>query len=124
LEASNAQRREIFLQYSHAFKDLDWFEAPVEKSHVRSAMHAYVAKVVDRDGLIAHLNNHQITAGVHYKPCHLFKVYEPYRRVLPVVDAVWPKLITLPLFPQMTEKEVGQIVDAVHTFQPNGSLSF
>ena len=38
-----------------------------------------------------------------------------------MTDAVWPKLVTLPLFPSMTENEVGQVVDAVRDFQPNGS---
>lgn len=123
LETGNAQRREIFLQYGQAFKDLDWFRAPVEKSYVRSAMHAYVAQVADRDGLISFLHDRQITAGVHYKPCHLFRVYEPYRKDLPVVDAVWPKLVTLPLYPHMTEREVGQVVDAVRAFKPHGSVS-
>lgn len=123
LEAANAQRREIFMQYGNAFKDLDWLQTPVEKTYARSAMHAYVAKVQDRDGLISYLSEKKITAGVHYKPCHLFKVYEPYRRVLPVVDGVWPKLVTLPLFPHMTENEVGQVIDAVRDFKPNGSSS-
>ena len=121
LEATNAQRREVFMQYGSAFGDLSWLQTPIERSHVRSAMHAYIARVPDRDGLIAHLHDRNITAGVHYKPCHLFKVYEPYRCELPVTDAVWPKLVTLPLFPSMTENEVGQVVDAVRDFQPNGS---
>lgn len=123
IEAANAQRREIFLQYGHAFASLEWFQAPVIREDVRSGMHAYVARVPDRDGLIAHLADREIDAGVHYKPCHLFNVYEPYRRVLPVTDAVWPQLLTLPLFPSMTEDNVQQVIGAVTEFQPNGSVA-
>ena len=60
--------------------------------------------VPHRDELIDHLGQHNIDAGVHYKPCHLFDVYKPYRTELPVTDAVWRDLVTLPLFPSMTEK--------------------
>jgi len=123
IEAANAQRREIFLQYGHAFAELEWFQAPVIREDVRSGMHAYVARVPDRDGLIAHLADREIDAGVHYKPCHLFNVYEPYRRVLPVTDAVWPQLLTLPLFPSMTEDNVQQVIGAVTEFKPNGSVA-
>jgi len=123
IEAANAQRREIFLQYGHAFSGLEWFQAPVIREDVRSGMHAYVARVPDRDGLIAHLADREIDAGVHYKPCHLFNVYEPYRRVLPVTDAVWPQLLTLPLFPSMTEDNVQQVIGAVTEFQPTGSVA-
>ena len=124
IESANAQRREIFLQYGHAFAELPWFQAPVMRDNVRSGMHAYVARVPDRDGLIAHLADREIDAGVHYKPCHLFNVYEPYRCALPVTDAVWPQLVTLPLFPSMTEDNVQQVIGAVTGFQPNGSVAF
>ena len=124
LESANAQRREIFMQYGHAFDQLDWFQAPVEKANVRSAMHAYVARVPDRDGLIDYLGKRDIDAGVHYKPCHLFEVYKPYHKALPVTDTVWPSLVTLPLFPSMTESEMGQVVEAVRSFVPNGSSAF
>ncbi|MDP6041903.1 MAG: DegT/DnrJ/EryC1/StrS aminotransferase family protein [Candidatus Latescibacteria bacterium] len=124
LESANGQRREIFMQYAHAFDPLDWFQAPVERANVSSAMHAYVARVPDRDGLIDYLGQRDIDAGVHYKPCHLFEVYKPYHKVLPVTDAVWPSLVTLPLFPSMTERELGQVVEAVSNFVPNGSSAF
>ena len=122
LEATNAQRREIVLQYGRAFADLDWLICPVEKPYARSAMHAYIARAADRDRLIAHLAEREITAGVHYKPNHLYSAYEPYRRELPVTDSVWKVLVTLPLYPGMTEQEVGRVIEAVRCFRPNGRL--
>jgi len=120
LEAANAQRREIALQYASAFFDLDWFEPPVERPEVRSAYHAYVARVADRDGLVDHLAERQIDASVYYKPNHLYSLYSPFRRPLPVTEAVWQRLITLPLFPSMTQEQVDQVVQAVRSFHPNG----
>ena len=81
-------------------------------------MHAYVARMSQRDKLIDHLGQHNIDAGVHYKPCHLFEVYKPYHTDLPITDAVWRDLVTLPLFPSMTDSEIGQVIAAVRDFQP------
>lgn len=120
LESANAQRREIFLQYERAFAALDWLQTPTEQAEVRSAMHAYVARTPQRDGLIDHLEQRGIDAGVHYKPCHLFDVYRPYRTELPVTDALWPQLITLPMFPSMTQSELEHVITAVRDFQPEG----
>ena len=120
LESANAQRREIFLQYERAFDALDWLQTPTERAEVRSAMHAYVARTPQRDGLIDHLEQRGIDSGVHYKPCHLFDVYRPYRAALPVTDALWPQLITLPMFPSMTQSEVERVIAAVRDFQPEG----
>ena len=120
LESANAQRREIFLQYERAFDALDWLQTPTERAEVRSAMHAYVARTSQRDGLIDHLEQRGIDSGVHYKPCHLFDVYRPYCAALPVTDALWPQLITLPMFPSMTQSEVERVIAAVRDFQPEG----
>jgi perosamine synthetase len=120
LESANAQRREIASQYNAAFKDLSWLRPPVIKSYARTSQHAYIPRVRDRDGLINHLLTHDIDASVHYYPNHLYPIYAPYSRSLPVTDSVWKELVTLPLFPSMTDGEVRQVIDAVKSFQPNG----
>ena len=120
LESANAQRRELVMQYGKALADLAWLQRPVEKSYARSSWHAYVARARDRDGLIRHLATRDIDAGVHYKPNHLYSVYAPHRRVLPVTESVWQELVTLPLYPSMSEQAMDQVVEAVLEFQPNG----
>jgi perosamine synthetase len=120
LESANAQRREIATQYNKAFSALSWLRQPVIKPYARTSQHAYVPRVEDRDGLINHLHAQEIDASVHYYPNHLYPIYLPYSRNLPVTDTVWEELITLPLFPSMTDQEVNQVVEAVKSFQPNG----
>jgi perosamine synthetase len=82
-----------------------------------------VARVADRDGLVDHLAERQIDTSVYYKPNHLYSVYAPYRCPLPVTEAVWPTLITLPLFPSMTPEQIDRVVQAVRSFHPNGQAS-
>lgn len=118
LESANAQRREIVLQYNRAFSDLAWLQAPWIAPYARSAFHAYVARVADRDNLVAHLHGRDVDSSVHYYPNHLYPIHEPYRCALPVTESVWRELVTLPLYPSMTDKDVAQVIDAVRSFQP------
>ena len=118
LEKANARRREIVKTYNKAFADLSWIKTPVEKPYAKSACHNYVIKVLNgkRDELIAYLAENGISASVHYIPNHLYKIYKPFYRELPVTERVWKTLITLPLFPDLKDEEVRQIIDIVRKF--------
>lgn len=119
LEAANERRREIVKKYNKAFSDIDWLEIPIEKEYAKSAHHNYVIKVLNRkrDKLITYLAENDITASVHYIPNHLYEIYKPYYKKLPVVESVWKKIITLPLFPGMKDKQVEFIIDKIKEFK-------
>lgn len=116
LERANARRREIAAYYDDRFADLDWLETPVEKSYARSARHNYVVKLDRRDELIAYLREQRISAGVHYFPNHLYTMYRSFRADVPVAERVWRRLVTLPLYPDMTDWDVERVVNAVRNF--------
>jgi perosamine synthetase len=116
LERGNARRREIVAYYNARFADLDWLEIPVEKSYARSAFHNYVVKLDRRDELIAYLRERRISAGVHYLPNHLYTMYRKYGGEAPVAERVWRRLVTLPLYPDMTEADVERVAEAVRSF--------
>ena len=113
LDQGNARRREIATYYNECFADL--LETPVEKEYARSAWHNYVVKLERRDELIAFLIEMDISAGVHYVPIHLYSMYPNV--YLPVVEKVWRKLVTLPLYPSMTDSDIERVVGAVRSFQ-------
>ena len=116
LPRTNGRRREIAGMYTAALKGLDWVETPIEEGHVKSSWHNYVIKVPDRDRLMSHLQALGIATGMHYIPNHLFPVYKPWYQRLPVAERVWKRLVTLPLFPDLTNDQVHQIVDAIRSF--------
>jgi perosamine synthetase len=116
LSAANERRRTIALRYSDAFADLDWLTRPIELDHVRSAWHLYAVRVPQRSRFIDHLSSLGVATSVHYKPTHLYPQYAGYSRSLPVTESVWPRLVTLPLFPGLTDDEVQQVIDAVRSF--------
>jgi perosamine synthetase len=116
LPETNARRRDIARRYSEGFAGLDWLTRPTELDHVRSAWHLYAVRVAERNRFIDHMAGLGVATSVHYKPNHLYPMYEPYARTLPVTESVWPRLVTLPLFPGLTDDEVAQVIDAVRSF--------
>jgi perosamine synthetase len=120
LDRANARRRQIVDKYNKAFKDLGWLGTPVERDYTRSANHNYVVKVLDgrRDSMIEYLAANGISAGVHYIPNHLYDMYKPFYRKLPVAERVWRQLVTLPLFPDLTDNEQDHIIKKVRDFGP------
>jgi perosamine synthetase len=119
LEANNERRRRIAHTYDEAFSGLGWVQTPVVRPYVVTAQHNYVIRVPAsrRNALIDHLAGRGVAASVHYFPNHLYPVYRPYTASLPVTEAEWQRLVTLPLFPDLTESEIAQVIDAVRSFR-------
>ncbi|MCL4458576.1 MAG: DegT/DnrJ/EryC1/StrS family aminotransferase [Chloroflexi bacterium] len=118
LAQSNARRRQIVKQYSEAFADLDWLQTPVEKEWAKSACHNYVVKVEKRDRFMAHLQEAGIASSVHYIPNHHYAMYKQYSADVPLTERVWTKLVTLPLYPDLTASDSDRIITAVRSFKP------
>jgi len=80
-----------------------------------SAYHQHVAILDERDAVRAKLAERGIQTGIHYPiPCHLQKPYRRYAAErLPVVEESAGRIISLPLYPQMTESEVDRVTEAL-----------
>jgi perosamine synthetase len=114
LERANARRREIVERYNRAFEGVDWIERPIEKEYVRSALHNYVIKTPYRDKLNLYLKEKGIATGVHYMPIHLQPFYrKQFKVTLPVAERVWTQLLTLPLYPDLTDDEVDYVIESI-----------
>jgi dTDP-4-amino-4,6-dideoxygalactose transaminase len=79
------------------------------------APHLAVALVPDRDAVRSLLARRGVATAVHYPvPCHR---QHPYRRFadrpLPVAEATADRIVSLPLYPHMTEAQVNQVCDAL-----------
>jgi len=121
LERTNARRRELAQRYTRMLDDVDWLETPVEKEYAHSAWHNYVIKVADpadRNPLMEHLKAQGVSTGMHYIPNHLYAMYRPYvTEPLPVTESVWKRLITLPLFPDLSDEQQNHIVAAIESYR-------
>ena len=124
LDKVNKIRRELANRYSDYLGDFDWIETPVEKDYAKSSWHNYVIKVTDssiRNPLIDHLKRLGISTGMHYIPNHLYGMYQRYvRQPLPVAERMWQRLITLPLFPDLSIQDQDKVISAIRDFDKRG----
>jgi perosamine synthetase len=112
-------RRRFWTIYNEAFADL-----PVEPlavhDHVTSTHLIYVLKTDRRDELIDFLKDRGIGTSVHYYPNHLFELYRPYRAGVPITEKIWQKIITLPIYPSLTDEQVQTVIEGVRAFYTGG----
>jgi len=125
LEAANEGRRRVAAAYTEALKDIPALELPVEADGAYHVYHLYVMKCDRRDELRAHLDACDIGTGIHYKvPIHL---QDPFREAgwgdgdLPVTEAVTERILSLPMYPELTQEQVTYVTDRVREFyEKNG----
>jgi len=87
--------------------------------------HIYVIRIrgmSDRENLQAKLLGQMIQTGIHYYPNHRLSFYRNQQPLpLPVTDAIFPEILTLPLHPDLKEDDIryicGQLKEAVHDQQ-------
>jgi len=58
-----------------------------------------------------------IATGVHYLPVHLQPYYRRmFNYHLPNAETVWKQLLTLPLYPDLTDQEVDYVIEMIAKF--------
>jgi perosamine synthetase len=117
------RRREIALMYNDGFSDLDTCEIPREADYGTHAWHLYIlalnlsALTRGRDEVIQSLGEKGIGTSVHFIPLHLHSVYQEsfgYRRgAFPTAERVFEGAVSLPIFPGMTDADVGRVIESV-----------
>ncbi len=107
------RRREIAGLYNKFLSTLDNFILPVEKSYIKSAWHLYVLKLKEKDlrkSVFEKLRKAGFGVQVHYIPVYLQPFYRNkygYENGLcPEAESHYKKVISIPLFPKMSEKDV------------------
>ena len=110
----NARRREIAAIYSDALAGTS--ASPLATLPNRShAYHLYVTEVLERDRFQATMDEHGVATLVHYPvPVHR---HPPYRQLagdvaLTVSEKLARKIVSLPIYPDLTDEEVTQVADA------------
>ena len=116
----NEQRREHAERYNQLLAAEDAIILPHEPSWSRAVYHLFVVRTADREGLMAHLKNAGIGSGIHYPiPLHLQKAYGSlqYRKGdFPVVERIAEEIVSLPMFPQLTEEQQARVAQEIASF--------
>jgi dTDP-4-amino-4,6-dideoxygalactose transaminase len=87
----------------------------------------YVVRCAERDALAAHLSDRGIETGIHYpRPLHLLPVFAHlgYKAGdFPEAEALARETLSLPMYPGITEDEIGRVADASREFEKKGRVS-
>jgi len=119
LDARNQRRRDIAAYYSERFARCD-VRVPREHPGEVPVYHQYVIRTSQRDRLQAHLKAAGIETGIHYPvplhrhPAWLRRYGESPR--LRRVEQLAQEILSLPVFPDLTDTEVESVADAVVSF--------
>jgi len=122
LEQSNAERRRLAERYRCAFAPVEGVEFMPCREYAQSSRYLAVLKVDAklRDELCEYLDQHGIDSNVHYYPNHLLPIYRPYTTRLPVTEAEWRRILSIPLYPGLREEEQDRVIECVRTFVAEG----
>lgn len=116
LDGWNARRRQLAALYRELLADADVL-LPREMRGVEHVYHLFVIRHPERDRLLADLHARGIGAGVHYPiPIHQQAPYAGIRTVpdgAPVATMLSRQILSLPLYPEMTEAQVAEVAGAV-----------
>ena len=114
------RRREIAARYDEAFAELSGINPLAVRPNVLHANHLYVIRIdsnilgIDRTALFTNLRENGIGVNVHYIPVHLHPFYrEKFHTgtgLCPVAEAAYEEIISIPIFPGMTDENVEQVI--------------
>ncbi|MFA7628868.1 MAG: DegT/DnrJ/EryC1/StrS family aminotransferase, partial [Candidatus Dojkabacteria bacterium] len=124
LDAFNKRRKEIVDFYKNEFADLKGLilptSAPWEHTH---SWHIFTPFIdidnlgMTRDEFMSKMKDRNIGTALHYQALHLFTCYHEVtglgRGDLPEAEYVSDRIVSLPLFPAMTDEDVSDVVKAV-----------
>jgi dTDP-4-amino-4,6-dideoxygalactose transaminase len=116
----NSQRRDRAAEYNRLLAGNEAVSLPCEPSWSKAVYHLYVIRTSDRDGLISHLKEAGIGTGIHYPiPLHLQKAYASLNYSLgdfPMAECASAEIVSLPMFPQLTEEQQARVADEIQVF--------
>jgi perosamine synthetase len=117
------RRQEIARCYDEAFSTIDAFSPLYRRQDVSHAYHLYVVQLdlskirASREEIFTALRAEGIGANVHYIPVHLHpfyrKKYNTGPGFCPIAEAAYERILSLPMFPRMTDHDLQYVISAV-----------
>jgi len=116
-------RRRIASHFHEAFADLPEVGVPACMADIQHAWHLYVIQLnigrlkINRQDFIKALKGQNIGTSVHFIPLHLHPFYRDkfshQPENFPQASAVFERIVSLPIYPTMTEADVRDVIVAV-----------
>ncbi len=117
------QRTRVAARYDQAFEDMPEIRRPISLPDRQHAWHLYVIRLepdqlrIGRDRFLQELRDRDIGASVHFIPLHRHPLYRDRlgwsAHDFPQADAAFEHMLSLPMFPGMSETQIERVVTAV-----------
>jgi len=122
VETWNRRRRAIAAAYTASLAGT-CARPPVERPGCQHVYHQYTLRTPARDELLKHLHAAGIGAVVYYPVClHMQKAFAHQGMgpgSLPHSEKAQDEVLSLPMFPELTDPEIQQILEALKSFKPS-----
>ncbi len=130
LDGWNALRRAHAARYTELLGALDTEGAltlPREMTYAEHVYHLYVVRAEDRDALQRSLQEAGVQTGIHYPvPIHLQPAYASLGHRagdFPEAERQAARVLSLPMFPELTDAQLEHVAEAVNKFSSQKSAS-
>ena len=121
------RRQEIAAHYDRAFSGVEGVEPLSVRECASSAFHLYVIRWrggIDRSAAFARLREMGLAVNVHYQPVHLHPFYREqfgtHAGQCPVAEAAYDEIISLPMYPTMSNTDVERVIATVSALATEG----
>jgi dTDP-4-amino-4,6-dideoxygalactose transaminase len=119
LDDWQSRRGQIAVRYDAGLGELD-VETPFVRPGVTHVYHQYTIRVARRDELIEFLRERDVGSMIYYPlPLHLQKMYHDLDYAegsLPVSESAGREVLSLPIYPELTDEQVRTVVDTIGEF--------
>ncbi len=79
-----------------------------------SSYHLYWISVKNRTTFMNKMKKSGIETGIHYNPVHKMTMYKKFKSVLPETEKISKTIVSLPIHPNLTNKQIHFIIDTVN----------
>ena len=118
LRKMNKLRQDAARYYEKQLKHIPGIQVLGDPNLKNNSCHLYVIQILEkfplnRNKLFKYLLKHGIRTSVHYKPLRKFNFYKSNSKVyssLKTSNMLYSKILSLPLFPQITKHELDQVI--------------
>jgi dTDP-4-amino-4,6-dideoxygalactose transaminase len=120
LEGWTRRRQQLADQYDRLLIDIDGISTPPRRDGCEHVFHLYVIRSEKRNALQAHLKSRGVPTLINYPKALPF--YPAYAHLglgpadFPVAARHQDEILSIPLYPEMTEADQARIVDAIREF--------
>ena len=116
LDEINRTKNEAIKTYLQNLKDIKEVNFLMDYNKWTDSYWLFGLRVENRSKLINFLSENVVSTGVHFTPLNEQPFFSKFSGETPIARELYPKILTLPLFPMITKEEVEYVCDVIKKY--------